>query len=156
MKKSPPPDARAMSGPAQAQRRKAMALAARRKEEFIGARVPRELRAKLFQRAEAEGLPVSLLMRRILEAYLLGAGEGQNPAVQIAGSRLRAQNDSQRAETNASRFSHVLGWDNITLNRDVTCTGCGASLRAGGGATLGFPATGGAPVILCDACKART
>jgi len=156
MKKPPTPDTRAMAGQAQAQRQKAMAVAARRKEEFIGARVPRELRAKLFQRAEAEGLPVSLLMRRILESYLLGGGDGQHPSPPVPPASVRAQGARRQGQAEVARFSHVLGWDNITLNRDVTCTGCGASLPAGGAATLGFPATGGAPVILCDACKART
>lgn len=154
MKKSLNPDARA--GQAQAQRQKAMALAARRKEEFIGARVPRELRAKLFQRAEEEGLPVSLLMRRILEAYLLGAGDSQSSVIPAIRANAQTQETPRRANLDTTRFLHVLGWDNITLNRDVTCTGCGTGLRAGGKATLGFPATGGAPVILCDACKAQT
>lgn len=156
MKKSPNPDGRAMAGPAQAQRQKAMALAARRKEEFIGARVPRELRAKLFQRAEEEGLPVSLLMRRILEAYLLGVGDGQASIATPLRANAHTQDLPPRARLDTTRFSHVLGWDNITLNRDVTCTGCGTGLRAGGKAVLGFAATGGAPVILCDACRAQT
>lgn len=156
MKKSPSPDIHGMSRQAQDQRQKALAVAARRKEEFIGARVPRELRAMLFQRAEAEGLPVSLLMRRIIEAYLLGKGDGKDSTHPIAHSSARAQSPRRQPDVEASRFSHVLGWDNVTLNRDVTCTGCGASLPAGDTATLGFPATGGAPVILCDACKTRT
>lgn len=156
MKKPPNPAVRVMADQAQAQRQKAIALAARRKEEFIGARVPRELRAQLFQRAEDEGLPVSLLIRRILEAYLLGAANGQLSTARAVSSNAPAPETHRRPDADRTRFLHVLGWDNITLNRDVTCTGCGSGLRAGGNATVGFPAAGGAPVILCDACKART
>lgn len=160
MKKSPSDGPRLMSKQAQAQRDKAMAIASRRKEEFIGARVPKELREKLFERAEAEGLPVSLLMRRILEAHLLGGGAGaggdgaaKGPIGQTIPNFIPPP-ARRRDDANAARFAHVLGWDNITLNRDVTCTGCGVGLAAGGKATVGFPAAGGVPVILCDACRA--
>jgi hypothetical protein len=132
---------------AQSMREKAMAMAKKRKEEFIGARVPKELREQLFARAEQEGLPVSLLLRRIVEAYVRGPGLAAATAAPVSAPPI---------DPLISRFSHVLGWDKIALNRDVTCSACGKALRAGSDATVGFSATGGAPVILCSVCKGDT
>ena len=114
----------------------ALAQAHKRKEEFLGARVPMELRLKVIQRAEQEGLPVSLLIRRILENYIAGGA----PAALSASS------------TSSRQFAHVLAWDKITLNRDASCTHCGVSLKAGATAVLGLN-PGHAPEILCDQCK---
>lgn len=52
---------------AQAMRDAAMSAAMQRKEEFLGARVPKELRDKVIRRAEHLNVPVSILIRTILE-----------------------------------------------------------------------------------------
>lgn len=127
---------------AESMRAQAMAQAQKRKEEFLGARVPMELRAKVIQRAEQEGLPVSLLIRRILENYVAGvaltsSSTAPNVAAPVAPVK---------------QFAHVLAWDKITLNKDVSCTHCGAALEAGASAMLGLN-PGHAPEILCERCK---
>lgn len=123
-------------------RAQAMAQAQKRKEEFLGARVPMELRTKVIQRAEQEGLPVSLLIRRILENYV--AGVAPTPSSTVANVAAPVAPVKQ--------FAHVLAWDKITLNKDVSCTHCGAALKAGASAMLGLN-PGHAPEILCERCK---
>src|SRR3569832_1831157 len=48
-------------------RDQAMAMAMKRKEEYLGARVPRWLKDKVIERARDTGVPVSILIRIILE-----------------------------------------------------------------------------------------
>ena len=52
---------------AQTMRDQALSVAMKRKEEFLGARVPKELRDKVTARANEQGIPVSILIRNILE-----------------------------------------------------------------------------------------
>lgn len=122
-------------------REKAVAVAMRRKEEYLGARVPRELRERVLERAEALGIPVSILIRNVLEEYF-GAGAGAA--------------DGQTARKMSSRvsdFNHVLGWEEITLNKRVECARCGVWLQPGMRVTLGLIGPGEGHVILCDRCK---
>src|SRR3569833_4063126 len=95
-------------------RDKALSLAMKRKEEYLGARVPRWLKDKVIERARDTGVPVSILIRNILEAAFR---EGRD------GAQTRP---SRGAETGAEthliearrRFSTVIGWEQIELNRN--------------------------------------
>ena len=57
---------------AQAMRDKALSVAMKRKEEFLGVRVPKDLRDKVTDRANNLGIPVSILIRNILEEAFNG------------------------------------------------------------------------------------
>ena len=130
----------------QEMRDRAMAQAQKRKEEFLGARVPKGLRDKVIQSAEAQGISVSILIRRILEK----AFEGE-----VASSVSTKSDDiEQRASVDVTqRFPSVLGWETIILNQGVSCSACSCGLSAGSHVTLGLSATGGSPIVLCDHCK---
>lgn len=128
--------------PGKVMRERALSMAMKRKEEYLGARVPRELRDRVLQRSKDMGIPVSILIRNILEdafkeAELAAMASGQ------------ASPEGGRDE----RFSAVLGWEKIVLNRNVVCSGCSISLNAGQNVTLGLGA--GEPIVLCDKCKSR-
>lgn len=129
-------------------REQAMARAQKRKEEFLGARVPKELRDKVTQRAEQEGLPVSLLIRRILEEFV-----GQPGQSVVKASEPRASVLVNSVATITQRFAHVLAWDKITLHREVTCVNCGVVLKAGSSAALGVTGNAGNPLIICERCR---
>lgn len=126
-------------------RAKAMAMAAQRKEEFLGARVPRELRDKVTQRAEQLGIPVSMFIRNMLEELFRDAPECVDKQQRLA--------ESVRSSTLAKRFMQVLGWEDMRLNRAVACSGCGHALTPGMSVTLGLGMTGGEHVVLCQHCK---
>lgn len=127
-------------------RDQAVAQAMKRKEEYLGARVPRWLKDKVNERAKDIGVPVSILIRNILEDAFREQGVVQAPA----GADSRGQGHSAE---NAPRYPTVIGWEDIKLNRPMTCSGCGKQLDAGAYITLGFAVSGEEHVILCGLCK---
>src|SRR3990172_6014097 len=61
---------------AKALRNKARSSGMMRKEEYLGARVPKELRDKVITQADMLGIPVSILIRNILEEAFRPASPG--------------------------------------------------------------------------------
>lgn len=124
-------------------RDKAVSMAMKRKEEYLGARVPKELRDRVIQRAKDMGIPVSILMRNVLEmAFKEDDASQVMGAMPVAGLAMNPV---------VGKFDAVLGWERIVLNRSVPCTNCGVQLSAGKDVTLGLGAA--EPVVLCDVCK---
>ncbi len=130
---------------AELMRDKARERAMKRKEEYLGARVPRELKEKVIARANAMGIPVSILIRNVLEDAF---GTEMPPAEPVPH-----RHDTPPVQGHAQRFPHVIGWEDITLNREMQCSGCGARLGAGTVVMLGLPIPGEDHVILCAKCK---
>ncbi len=135
---------------AESMRNKAMAAAKKRKEEFLGARVPKELRDRVIEEAKEQGISVSILIRKILEEAF-----SDQVSVSKRYQHGAAQHNSVSSERNMGpeAFPSVLGWEEIKLNRQVACSGCGRTLQPGGQVTVGLSATGGSPVVLCNGCK---
>lgn len=132
--------------PAMEMRSRAQSIAEKRKQEYLGARVPRALREKILVRAEMLGIPVSILIRDILTDYIENLGEETDNYGKgaVAGQ--------QTAEDGKQRFSEVIGWEILMLNREVICSGCGRSLAKGEQVTYGI-VPGQSHVILCGKCK---
>lgn len=125
-------------------RERAVSLAMKRKEEYLGARVPRELRERVTAKAKELGIPVSILIRNILE------GAFKEPIISSASSPELSARD---LTTDKEKFASVLGWKTIKLQRDAVCTGCEASLCSGEDVSFGLG--GIEPVVLCDKCKSQ-
>ena len=137
---------------AQARRNKARASAMKRKEEYLGARVPRELRGKVIARANELGIPVSILIRNILEE----AFSANNVTTTDSGAGVdeaAATDSANEPGPSVTDFPSVIGWEQITLNRPMTCTGCGHRIEPGVRVTLGLTSPGEEHVILCSNCK---
>lgn len=118
--------------------------AARRKEEYLGARVPKELRDRVIAEAEALGVPVSILIRNVLE-QAFGAGRAANEAPH--------QPHAEQGRSRRPTFPQVIGWERIVLNRAMPCAACGSNIEAGASVALGFAVPGEDHVILCAKCK---
>ena len=134
-------------------RERAVATAMKRKEEYLGARVPKELRDRVIHKADALGMPVSILIRNILEEAIRSWGEA-TPATAAAvtgGGSVYA--DLARAPV---RFPNVLGWEEIRLNKSVNCAICGIRLEPGTSVTLGLAGPGEEHVVLCQRCMQVT
>lgn len=116
---------------AQKQREKAESAALKRKEEFLGARVPKELRNRVIARANELGIPVSILIRNILEEAFVG----------------------EHARAGKTPMSEVLGWKDIKLQRGFSCSACGIPLAKGDGAHFGLGAS--VATVLCRSCMER-
>ena len=128
-----------------ARREKAVSIAMKRKEEYLGARVPKELRDRVIQRAKEMGIPVSILIRNTLEETFKEEQSLQD--MESSGQNI------QSIESSSDKFSSVLGWEKILLNKSVSCTGCGIHLQQGTESYLGLGAS--EPVVICKACKGR-
>lgn len=125
---------------------KARETAMARKQQYLGARVPKELRDKVIARAETLGIPVSILIRNILEEAFSSADTGEGGAVKHDRTSVAGRGD---------RFPGVIGWEDIVLNRTMPCSLCTRSISAGTLVMLGLGAPGENHVILCDNCKAH-
>lgn len=128
-------------------RSQAMSVALKRKEEFLGVRVPKELRDKVIERAEREGIPVSLLIRKILEHAF------QQNDTSLNSKNFAGNKHSKAEQTLADRFSFILGWEEVKLNKDIACSACEKRLTSGMIVTLGLPCKDGDHVVLCNTCK---
>ncbi len=130
---------------ATARRDQARATAQKRKEEYLGARVPGELKRRVIAKADEMGIPVSILIRNVLEEAF---GEGikrQQPAT--------ADVQSSTATPITDDYPGVIGWESIMLNRAMDCSSCGSAVEKGNKVTLGLAAPGEEHVILCSSCK---
>ncbi|MBI5450429.1 MAG: hypothetical protein HY940_03640 [Gammaproteobacteria bacterium] len=123
-------------------RDQARAAAQLRKEEYLGARVPRELKDRVIAHANSLGIPVSILIRNILEESF------KKPLVSSSGNSA-----GQGLVAGEGKYPGVLGWERITLNRGMSCASCGKRMSQGGEATLGVGQPGEGYVILCGDCK---
>lgn len=115
-----------------------------RKQEYLGARVPKELRDKVIAKAESLGIPVSILIRNILEDAFNDAA--QNDVADRAP-------DKSHIPAGDGRFPGVIGWEDITLNRSMPCSACRRRINAGSVVILGLGVPGEDHVILCDKCR---
>jgi hypothetical protein len=111
------------------------AAAMKRKEEYLGARVPKDLREKVIAKADTLGIPVSILIRNILEEAFKG---------QAATSA-----DAKRTV----KFPDVIAWETITLNKDIACSECSRMLTAGSIAAWGLGLPRENQVVLCEKCR---
>ena len=135
----------------QEMRDKAMSIAMKRKEEYLGARVPKSLKQRVIKRAEELQIPVSLLIRKVLEEAF---SEDSNTLSQLLG-----RSSSGSAETNKiekpGKYADIVGWKSIEVNHDRSCERCRGPLPKGSEAALGFTASDSSYVIVCHQCKSE-
>jgi len=124
-------------------REQAVSMAMKRKEEYLGARVPKELRDRVINRAKEMGIPVSILIRNTLEDAFK-----ENV---VDGGMLLSGACSSDKKIESGQFSSVIGWESIQLNKIIQCSGCGATLQKGVKANIGLGSI--PPVVVCNACK---
>lgn len=132
---------------ASAMREQARSTAMKRKEEYLGARVPKDLREKVIARADSLGIPVSILIRNILEDAF---------NTQVARGHAQTSLDGGASVGLNERFPNVIGWERITLNKDVACSSCSKILPAGSVAAWGVSGAREDRVILCEKCREST
>ena len=146
------------NNPGMQMREKAMAIAMKRKEEYLGARVPKALKDRVINKADEMGIPVSLLIRRTLEAafsesitQVTDVSLNAEPTVvsQPVGSQPLARQTSQ------NRFEDIIGWKNMEVNQDRSCERCREPLPKGTVSELGFTSSNAGYVIVCHQCKTQ-
>ena len=131
-------------------RQEVMNFAMKRKQEFIGARVPKALKSQIIKCAEELDIPVSLLLRRVLEEVFLD-GEARRQPELLNSLRREAENPSNKQLD--QRFEQVLGWNRLELNRTVICDSCGQEMAVGQLAYAGVGSQLQSPLMICAVCK---
>lgn len=127
-----------------------------RKPRVLQARIPEHLDEELRGRAEQLGLSVSTVVRNVLlntfnlvedvvsdSARIARAVQGRTPATQAP--------TADGAAPVPVEPEAIIGWQEVTLNRNGVCEHCNTILARGGRAAIGVP-VGPRPAILCLAC----
>jgi len=154
MNKTPRDEGR---GRASDMRDKAMAMAMKRKEEYLGARVPKALKERVIQKADEMSIPVSLLIRRLLE-QTFPEGNSTNPAAIIdehISDKLVSTTAINVVSTSKDKYADIIGWKEIEINQDRSCERCKEPLPKGSTVSLGFTSNEVGYVIVCSQCKSQ-
>jgi len=124
-----------------------------RQERWLHTRISETLEDALKREARRRRLPVSLLVRNVLEGALDLVEDIVEGGFEVA----RRSQDLARAVNEPGApprddVDDVYGWQEIVLNRDGACARCETSLAAGALAHRGLRERSGPPVFLCAAC----
>jgi len=140
----------ARSRQGESMRSKALTAAMKRKEEYLGARVPKELKDKVIKHAAGLGIPVSILIRKVLEGVF---SESASNMSSMNGNVHAEFPQARLGKIATNKYPKVLGWERIRLNRRTACDACGKNVESGLYATLGLSLQGDEHVLLCDICS---
>lgn len=113
------------------------AMAEKRKNEFLHTRVSDALKEKIRDRAESLEIPISILIRNILEAYFEHACTASDKTTQL---------EIKTKPTNIS------GWQEFLPFKKQLCTSCGRDLKKGEKAYRGIGENGEFLDTHCSIC----
>ena len=116
-----------------------------RKDHVLQARVPHSLYKDLVTRARQLRVPVSNLVRNILE-------DSTRMVENIVDGGLQIAETLSRGETEPD-LSSVLGWQPMTANRRLACSRCGGDIEKGQEAHMSVGAPDGRVLVICPGCK---
>lgn len=129
-----------------------------RKERVLHTRVPAVLERELKRIAETLRVPVSNLVRAVLEdavAVADHASENVETRLKTFASSLEHERDKLRRRVMRDPLDGVYAFQHVKLAQPTSCTKCKVDLRRGESANLGLqddPRPGAARVFVCDAC----
>jgi len=129
-----------------------------KKERVLHTRVPAVLERELKRFAEDFRVPVSNLVRAILEDAVQladAAGTGLEERLKRAAKTLETERERLRKKVAPDPLAEVFAFQEVTLAQPATCSRCGNSIPRGAKGHLGLPADAQAPgpkVIVCVAC----
>jgi hypothetical protein len=129
-----------------------------RKEKVLHTRVPAVLEQELKRLAKSLRVPVSNVVRAILEDAVdtmdvvgrRAESELRDVADRLSRERVRVRR--RDGSTVGAPLADVVGYQELRLARDEACTLCGAALRAGARGWLGIRDGRGPRVLLGDEC----
>jgi hypothetical protein len=138
-----------------------VAGASDKKERVLHTRVPAVLERELKRFAENLRIPVSNLVRAILEDAVQAAdaaGENVEGRLKRAAQQLGREREKlkKRVMPDQDQFERVYAFQPVTLAQPAACARCGRALARGERAQLGLtepPAkTPNERIFVCDAC----
>lgn len=157
---APTPDD-AVADDAEAPPARGSAATSDKKERVLHTRVPAVLERELKRFAENLRIPVSNLVRVILEDAVqaaAAAGESVEGRLKSAAEQLGREREklTKRVLPDQDQFEGVYAFQPVTLAQPATCAKCGRALARGEHAQLGLtetpPKTPHERIFVCDAC----
>src|SRR5690242_15017776 len=124
-----------------------------RQARWLHTRISEHLEDALKREARRRRLPVSLLVRNVLEGALDLVEDIVEGSLHVA----RRSEEIARAATRGrdAAGNDVYGWQELILNRAAACARCAATLGAGATAYRGLRDGAGPPVFQCVVCVGR-
>ena len=122
-----------------------VALQSERKDHVRQARVSPSLYNQLLAQARRLRVPVSNLVRNILEDSTRMVENIVDGGIEIAEAIGRGVDEQD--------LTSVLGWQPMIANRRLTCSRCGRAIQKGGEAFMSVGAPGGRTFVICGECK---
>jgi hypothetical protein len=132
--------------------------ASSKKERVLHTRVPAVLERELKRLADNLRVPVSNLVRAVLEdAVSVADAATENVENRLKSFTKTLEDERGRLKTRVARdpLADVFAFQPIKLALPTRCAKCAAELKRGASANLGLtnePRPGGERVIVCDSC----
>lgn len=129
-----------------------------KKERVLHTRVPAVLERELKRLAESLRVPVSNLVRAVLEdavAVADQAGSNVEMRLKTFAQSLEQERDKLRRRVMRDPLDGVFAFQPVKLAQPAVCAKCKADLKRGESANLGLhddPRPGAVRVFVCDAC----
>ena len=150
-----PPPAEAAPAPETPAADSAEASDSAKKERVLHTRIPAVLEHELKRIAGSLRVPVSNLVRTILEDAIAVADRATGVVeaeLHAAARRASDQREALKKLHRRSILEEVIGFQPLILTQETLCTGCGKDLARGTDAWLGIRDTPGPRVIACAEC----
>lgn len=128
-----------------------------KKERVLHTRIPAVLEAELKSAARALRVPVSNLVRTILEDAVTiadRASERVEDRLSKAAKTVHDERDRLRSKVKPSA-PNALAYQPVVMAADSECASCGAALNEGEDAGLAVTAEPGPPRFVCADCMPR-
>src|SRR5207244_5239888 len=131
-----------------------------KKERVLHTRVPAVLERELKRFADNLRIPVSNLVRTILEDALdVADAATENVEERLKNAAKQLEHERERLKKRVGLpdpLSDVFAFQDVTLAQAAQCVKCGRELKAGDKAHLGLtdgpPRAGARRIFACDAC----
>jgi hypothetical protein len=118
-----------------------------RKDHVLQARVPKSLYNDLVKQAKRLRVPVSNLVRNILEDSVTMVETLVDGGLEIADALTGGASDEDLAD--------VVGWQPMTAGRSLSCARCASPVTKGEQAFLSVGAPAGRTYVLCEECQCK-
>ena len=122
-----------------------------RQARWLHTRISETLEDALKREARRRRLPVSLLVRNVLEGALDLVEDIVETSLGVARPPPRRRGRGPERDG----LRDIYGWQELILNRPATCVRCQTALAAGGKAFRGLSEQAGPAVFLCLPCIRR-
>ena len=119
-----------------------------RKDHVLQARVSKEMYKDLVSQAKRLRVPVSNLVRNILEDSLRMVENIVDGGIEIA--------ETLSGKVGKEDLESVVGWQSIIANKSLPCSCCNERIHQGEEVFMAVGAPRGRTIIICGECKCKT